>query len=63
MTNANLTIEGALGTDVYDLYGNKQIENVPVLAVSNYDMTNTSWFLNEFQFYGSIGFGRPANPQ
>jgi hypothetical protein len=30
------------------------------MAVNNYNMTNTSWYLNEFQFYGSIGFGRPA---
>jgi hypothetical protein len=64
ISNANLTMNGTQGTVDCTLWmtytSNLNIASVPVTAVSNYNMTNTSWWLNEFQFYGSIGFGRPA---
>jgi hypothetical protein len=67
LTNTNVTVQGTQGTVdcafVLSTGPVVSIAKVPVVAVSNYIMTNTSWFLNEFQFYGSIGFGRPANPQ
>jgi hypothetical protein len=64
-TDANVSIGGTLGTVSSSIYISSTgldlfVPNTPILAVSQYQMTNTSFFLNEFQFYGSVGFGRPS---
>jgi hypothetical protein len=65
-SDSNYSINGSFGTaDVFwcvDCSSIPQsfvvLNEVPVLAVNNYTMTNTSWFPNQLQMYGSVGFGR-----